>query len=132
VRPKRIPYVVDESTGCWVWQMATTRKGYGLVNDGGKVRQAHRVYYERHKGPIPEGLEVHHRCETRNCVNPAHLLATTHRHHLRLGRHVKMTPEKRAAAWALRDVMSQGKIAKALGVSRSAIGDLFTGEHWAD
>lgn len=51
----------------------------GYSNSGGKVYSAHRWSYEFHKGPIPEGLEIYHLCGTRNCVNPGHLEATTHR-----------------------------------------------------
>ncbi|MGV9482293.1 HNH endonuclease signature motif containing protein [Gordonia aichiensis] len=44
---------------------------------------AHRVAYTEWKGPIPEGLEIDHvaanGCRNRDCINPLHLEAVTHR-----------------------------------------------------
>ena len=38
---------------------------------------AHRAYYERYVGPIPEGLVIDHLCRNRRCVNPTHLEPVT-------------------------------------------------------
>lgn len=65
-------------TGCWLFQGALSR-GYGRVSTYDAttkkqiVQQAHRVVYEYHVGPIPEGLVLDHLCKNRNCVNPDHL-----------------------------------------------------------
>lgn len=64
--------------GCWLWKGCTTAKGYGLIQ-AGKLRPVHRVSYELHVGPIPQGLDLDHLCRVRNCANPAHLEPVTHR-----------------------------------------------------
>jgi hypothetical protein len=69
-----------EQTGCWLWQ-ASLSQGYGQVTIGGKNHGVQRLFYEQFRGPIPEGLELHHLCDNRNCVNPAHLLAVSSKEH---------------------------------------------------
>jgi hypothetical protein len=69
--------------GCWLWQGATNRDGYGLTKPrGDKLRVAHRVIYEMLVGPIPDGLQLDHLCRVRACVNPEHLEPVTCRENL--------------------------------------------------
>lgn len=74
-RRKKNRYTVDKN-GCWSWQLALTA-GYGVVGVNGKTMRAHRVYYEKYKGKIPESLTIDHLCRNRACVNPDHMEAVT-------------------------------------------------------
>jgi len=67
-----------DETACWIWTGSTNYR-YGHLWDGRakKLRKAHRVSYEIHIGPIPNGLVIDHLCRNILCVNPAHLEAVT-------------------------------------------------------
>lgn len=60
-------------TECWLWQGAIGNHGYGYFGSGGTSHLAHRVSYLIHYGELPDDLCVLHRCDVRQCVNPAHL-----------------------------------------------------------
>lgn len=69
---------VAKSPGCWEWTGAKFNKsGYGYVMREGHRQVAHRLSYKLNKGPVPEGLQVDHRCHNRLCVRPDHLRLAT-------------------------------------------------------
>jgi hypothetical protein len=72
-------HVVNESTGCWDWTASKDPCGYGKIRVGNGMVGAHRVSYEIHVGPIPDGLTIDHLCRNRACVNPQHLEPVPHR-----------------------------------------------------
>ena len=71
-------YKVDRKTGCWLWMRALKGCGYGHKWYDGKYQSAHRISWSIHRGPVPEGLFVLHKCDVMRCVNPAHLFLGTH------------------------------------------------------
>ncbi len=66
-------YSPEPNTGCWLWTGALNRAGYGLFHSRSGSNIAHRVSYELHRGPIPDGLTLDHLCRVRCCINPDHL-----------------------------------------------------------
>lgn len=62
-------------TGCWIWQAARDKDGYGVIKQekGNKQLKTHRVSFEIFKGNIPNGLFVLHICDEPSCCNPDHL-----------------------------------------------------------
>lgn len=76
---------VIQKDKCWLWTASLDRDGYARIAIGGKVRFAHRISYESYKGPIPQGMSIDHLCRTRNCVNPNHLEAVTHKENVNRG-----------------------------------------------
>jgi hypothetical protein len=58
--------------GCFIWTGAILKSGYGVF-DSDRTRLAHRVSWELTNGPIPDGMQILHSCDTPSCVNPHHL-----------------------------------------------------------
>ena len=63
----------DESTGCLISRYSVGSHGYAQAWDGETVVLAHRIVWEYHHGPIPDGMTVDHEvCRNRKCVEVAH------------------------------------------------------------
>jgi hypothetical protein len=142
---------VQKSDGCWLWTGATTPDGYGKIgadrrSTTGSQPRAHRVSWTLHCGPIPEGMEVLHKCDNPPCVRPDHLFIGTQRDNVMdmqaKGRarkprgeahgRAKLTiaevvsiRERAALGWKQRD------LAKEFRVARSLVGRIVLMQAWA-
>ena len=96
---------IDSDTGCWLWAGSKKRRkrgAHGQVWFLGKMRTIHRVVFELLIGPVPTGLQLHHKCQVQHCCNPDHLkvltaLAHKQQHHkTHCPRGHELTPENTA------------------------------------
>lgn len=70
-------HYVLRKDGCWEWIGSHDWSGYSTFVFGGRRYRAHRVSWEVHNGPIPNGLLVLHHCDNPPCSNPEHLFLGT-------------------------------------------------------
>lgn len=72
-------YVVDETTGCHIFQGGIGQDGYGKVKRHGKTVRMHRVVYaETHGVELTPKDVIMHKCDNPPCINKDHLQLGDH------------------------------------------------------
>jgi len=78
-----------DGDACWGWRGSFMTNGYTRISqaDGDKriTILGHRLSYEIHVGPIPDGLVIDHLCRNRGCTNPKHLEPVTNEENISRG-----------------------------------------------
>lgn len=130
------PYSIDPNTGCWNWNKGLNVHGYAKITiwaDGAsKTYPGHRLYYERHKGPIPVGLELDHTCRNRRCVNPDHLEPVTGVENVRRAVSTILTVERVREMRRLYGTLSVPQLAKRYGIAKSTVYAVLSRQRWKD
>lgn len=129
---------------CWLWTGSKYKNGYGRIRSLKRGLLTHRVAWELTYGPIPDELQVCHKCDVRNCVRPDHLFLGTNDDNIRdmhsKNRHVygarqhmaKLDDDK---VRNIRELYEQGNISKKqlaerFGVSATSIDDVVKFKSW--
>lgn len=91
---------VQKTEDCWLWAGAKSgTEGYGMLRVCKHPLSAHRLSWEIHNGPIPDGMVICHKCDTPDCVNPDHLFTGTQSDNIQdsvaKGRHSSVTQNPR-------------------------------------
>ena len=138
-------YIPEPNSGCWLWTGATYWHGYGVCSKKTYGEgYAHRWSWAIHNGPIPDGMQVLHKCDVRCCVNPAHLFLGTQYDNMRdmdrKERRVKKGPCGESAPSAKltaeqviairKDARPASKICSEYGVQISAINKAKRRQTW--
>jgi len=69
--------IPEPNSGCLLWDAGVSEDGYGHFWFEGKTVKASRYAWEREHGPIPDGLQICHICDTPPCVNTSHMFLGT-------------------------------------------------------
>jgi hypothetical protein len=123
--------VKKNKDGCWEWTANKMRLGYGMFRFDKIWQLSHRVSWKITNGPIPEGLNVLHRCDNPACVRPDHLFLGTQidniKDMVKKGRQWKKLTDKQVVEirqkYAHGDVL-QRELAENYNVSRDHICDI--------
>jgi len=129
-----------QGDGCWEWQGARDRNGYGAFSYACVTRRAHVVALELDGRPAGRGQHACHTCDNPACVRPSHLYpgtpqqnvddAVARRRHQHGERHyaAKLTPD--AVRIIRASNLASPALAAQFGVTRTAIDMARSGRTW--
>lgn len=63
----------EPNTGCWLYAGNFGKSGHGRGSFQKGIQLAHRFAYLIHSNVDPDKMDVLHKCDVPNCVNPEHL-----------------------------------------------------------
>jgi hypothetical protein len=87
----------SDPDACWPWPLGQNGDGYGQLTENYHNHRAHKYFFERLVGPVPDGAVLDHLCHDplecesgktcphRMCCNPKHMAVATHRENLLRG-----------------------------------------------
>ena len=82
IKSKPIEYEID-SKGCWNCISHGTTQGYPQKSINRQMVYIYKIFYEEHKGKVPDDMEIRHTCDNKLCINPEHLIVGYHYDNMR-------------------------------------------------
>jgi DNA-binding XRE family transcriptional regulator len=134
--------IPEPNSGCWIWMGEVKTSGYGECWATGWREDAHRSAYRLFVcDEIPAGKVVRHKCDTKLCINPDHLVLGTQADNIadkvRRNRQAKGVSHGSAKLTdddvrmiRVRTDLSQRKLARILGVCQPVVGQIRRRERW--
>lgn len=75
---------IFKENGCIILNLKKIQRGgHSIIAIGKKRFIAHRVVWELEIGPIPNKMQINHKCEEPRCVNTKHLYIGTQKDNIR-------------------------------------------------
>ena len=74
---REITYKINENSCHICASFKCSPKRYPRTTIKGKECKIHRYVHEQTYGPIPDGMDVLHKCSNKMCINPKHLYLGT-------------------------------------------------------
>lgn len=123
--------------GCMEYTGCVQANGYSRATVRRKTDYGHRHMYRLMNGPIPEGLDVRHKCDNRRCINPDHLIVGTRKQNMEdavdRGRQARgsMLPQTKLTDAATATLIQMAKdgvpyqaVGEVLGLCRQHVGQI--------
>ena len=104
--------IVDETSGCWLWQGGLDKRGRGRISVNGRIRLAHREVWRHLRGEIQNGKYLCHTCDNPQCVNPEHLYVGTHQDNMN-------DMKARGRTWAAQNPEAAREVGRRTGLANT-------------
>lgn len=140
VKQRLMSFVEKTHDGCWNWQGAKDKDGYGFIRISGKNMKAHRTAFEIfNEIAIGRANMVCHSCDNPSCINPEHLWIGDNKTN-----QIDAVKKKRNGSQKLTESQvkaarrsyyarekTQAQLCKELGISTGCMSSIITGRKWA-
>ena len=136
--------ILENENGCWIWQGAKHKQGYGKTSWRSKPDQmVHRLSWIAFRGDIGPLKFVCHKCDVPQCCNPEHLFLGTQKDNVgdaykkgrwlpgKLPRQNKLKWEQvQEIKYLSQQSMKRKELQKKFQVGQTCIAKILRGDSW--
>lgn len=135
--------IIDDDDSCWEWLASYFDNGYGRFGNSSYIEvKASRWAWHLTYGPIPDGMQVLHKCDNKKCVRPSHLFLGTNQDNMddmvKKGRQWHARGEKQGQSKLtesqVKDIrnskLTLRELSEIYGVSKGQLSRIRNGSRW--